>query len=98
MVRARLVFSALLLLGPSSPAVAAEGGFSCLSQRDMRLRIQSENLVRPGSVRSALDGDVVGLELCERNQLIVYIVTVLAPNGAVQRVVFDARSGKRMRP
>ena len=99
MVAVRLSCLLAMLLIPSVLAGArAADGTGCLSQKEMRARIQSENLVRPGSVRSALDGDVVGIELCERNQAIVYVVTVLAPNGAVERVVFDARSGKRLRP
>ena len=98
MVRTRLVCSLLMLLIVLLPASGEAEGLNCLSQREMRGRIQSENLIRPGNLRSAIDGDVVGIELCERNQAIVYVVTVLAPNGAVERVVFDARSGKRLRP
>ncbi len=96
LLRLTLLCSVLLL--PPLSALGGTNDSSCLSPREMRARIQADNLVRPGSVRSALDGDVVGLELCERNQTIVYVVTVLAPDGAVQRVLFDARSGRRLRP
>lgn len=86
-----------LFLFTAVPARGAEDQV-CLSPRDTRAQIQSDDLVRPGSVRNAADGDIVALELCKRNQQFVYVVTVLAPNGAVERQVFDARSGRRLRP
>lgn len=95
---ARLTLLCAVLLMPVLPAHGASDDGPCLSPREMRTRIQTDNLVRPGSVRAALDGDVIGLELCERNKTVVYVVTVLAPNGAVERVWFDARSGRRLRP
>lgn len=86
-----------LFLFPVMPARGADDRV-CLSPREMRAQIQSDNLVRPGSVRNAADGDIVALELCKRNQEFIYVMTVLAPNGAVERQVFDARSGRRIRP
>lgn len=91
----------LLLCGvfliPVLPARGADDRV-CLSPRDMRAQIQSDDLVRPGSVRDAADGDIVALELCRHNQQYIYVVTVLSPSGAVERQLFDARSGRRVRP
>lgn len=86
-----------MLLITAPPARGADDRV-CLSPREMRARIQSDELVRPGSVRDAASGDIVALELCLINQKFVYVVTVLAPDGAVQRQMFDARSGRRIRP
>lgn len=96
MAYARLSVLCAVLMMPALPVHGGSDAGPCLSSQEMRTRIQADNLVRPGSVRAALDGDVVGLELCERNKTFVYVVTVLAPSGAVERVWFDARSGRRI--
>lgn len=96
-LRPALVCAVLLVW----PALAASGGAHdgrCLAPRDVRTRIQAENLVRPGSIRSLVEGDIVALELCEAGDRLAYVATVLRPDGAVERVWFDARSGRRMRP
>lgn len=44
--------------------------------------------------RQQIPGDVIDVEIEFENGLIVYEITVLAPNGRVREIELDARTGK----
>lgn len=66
---------------------------ACLAPNEQRALVRSGEVVRPGRVGRAVDGEVLRLRLCEQNGRLVYQVTVLGRNGRVRQRVVDARSG-----
>jgi uncharacterized membrane protein YkoI len=75
------------------PAAAADR--RCLSKEQQRTAIASGKAVRLGVALKAVKrrGDVVRARLCEGQNGLVYMLTVLARDGKVTRVTVDATSG-----
>ena len=84
--------AAVLLAMAGTPAAAA-----CLDGAAQRAAIAAGQVVRPAEVRRAAGGELLDLSLCDEGGRLVYIAIVLRPDGAVKRVVFDARSGAAIR-
>ncbi len=72
---------------------SATAGAACLDGAAQRAAIAAGQVVRPAEARRAAGGDLLELALCDENGRLVYIATVLRPDGAVSRVVIDARTG-----
>jgi uncharacterized membrane protein YkoI len=84
-----------MLLAAARPASGAEPE-QCLSAAQQREAIASQKAVAVARVlsaaRSRQDGEVLRVQLCERNGLL-YVLTVLARDGKVHRVTVDAATG-----
>jgi len=101
----RLLVTAALLIGLATPVVAAE---TCLSRAEQRAAIAKGQAVPLGAAMRAVKGargvrglaraeagrEVVNAELCRRGNNLVYVLTVLAPDGKVSRAMVDAGSGR----
>jgi uncharacterized membrane protein YkoI len=96
MPSARLLVLAAVLLAAARPASGAEPE-QCLSAEQQRAAIASQKAVPVARVlhdaRSRQDGDVLRVQLCERDGL-RYVLTVLARDGKVHRVTVDAATGR----
>ncbi|MEW5421379.1 PepSY domain-containing protein [Amorphus sp. 3PC139-8] len=88
--RRRLALAVFFLLAAFGAAEA-----QCLSGDQQRQAVQSGQAVRPSSVQSQVQGELIRLDLCNEGGRLVYIATVLGGGGQVSRVVFDARTGAR---
>jgi uncharacterized membrane protein YkoI len=98
---ALLAFAAAFTLAhaqeaPSHPA-HAEPQHSCLNQKDRRGLIESGAVLQLAAamqnVRSHIPGTLVRARLCHRADGFAYVLTVLAHDGKVTRVVVDAVKG-----
>jgi uncharacterized membrane protein YkoI len=81
---------------PAPAAVAAEVS-GCLTKEQRQLAQQSGKIVPLAWAKravSAQKGEVVGAKLCQRQQGLVYLLTLLARDGKVTRVAIDASSGR----
>jgi uncharacterized membrane protein YkoI len=81
----------------SRPGLAADPP-RCLTPQERREAIAAKKavpLVRAvRSVRKRLGGEVVGARLCEGNQGLVYMLTVLSRSGKVTRATVDAADAR----
>ncbi|MEX2050577.1 MAG: PepSY domain-containing protein [Steroidobacteraceae bacterium] len=59
-------------------------------QRDQLLPLEKILAI----AKQQIPGDVIDVELEFENGLVVYEITVLAPNGRVREIELDARTGK----
>jgi uncharacterized membrane protein YkoI len=70
---------------------------ACLNQKERRALIESGAIVHLASamhaVRSRVPGTLVRARLCRRGDSLDYVLTVLAHDGKVTRVVVDAAKG-----
>jgi len=82
---------AALLATSADPGAAAAAG--CLSQQEQRAAIRAGTVVRPAAVRRHVPGELLNLKLCDRDGRLVYLATVLRPNGTIRTMVLDAASG-----
>jgi len=102
----RLTIAALLALSFSRlPACAqeaihpahAEAQHVCLDQKERRAAIESGRLIRLsaaiGAAKSRMPGTVVRVRLCHGHDGLVYVLTVLAHDGKVARILVDAVKG-----
>ena len=103
---ARVSAAALLALGValrSAPAQEtphashAEGQHVCLNQKERRALVENGTVMRLAAamhaVRSHISGTLVRARLCHRAEGFAYVLTVLAHDGKVMRVVVDAAKG-----
>ena len=78
-------------------AAHAEAAHTCLNQKERRALIDSGSVMRLASaihgVRSHVAGTLVRARLCHRGDGFVYVLTVLAHDGKVSRIVVDAVKG-----
>jgi uncharacterized membrane protein YkoI len=91
--KSMVLVAALAFVLPSGSALA---GPRCLSKDQQRAMIANGKVVRLSvAVRAArrLGGDVVRARLCQRDQGLAYMLTVLRRDGKVRVVAVDARSG-----
>ena len=77
--------------------VHAESAHVCLNQKERRSLVDSGAVMRLASamhgVRGHMAGALVRARLCHRADGFVYVLTVLAHDGKVTRVVVDAVKG-----
>jgi len=70
---------------------------ACLNQKERRALVENGTVVRLAAamhaVRSHVPGTLVRARLCRRPEGLVYVLTVLAHDGKVVRVVVDAAKG-----
>jgi hypothetical protein len=92
MILGRLLFAALLAAGSASAAVAAD---HCLSRAEQRARAASHAVVPLSRAMRAVHkhGEVIHARLCERSGHLVYLLTVLGPDGKVAQASVDAANG-----
>jgi uncharacterized membrane protein YkoI len=102
----RFAFAALLALAIAiAPARAQElpqpahtqPGHVCLDQKERRAEAASGTVVRLAAAihaaKSRMPGTVVQARLCHGQDGLVYVLTVLARDGKVARIVVDAAKG-----
>jgi len=77
--------------------VHAESAHVCLNQKERRSLVDSGAVMRLATamhgVRGHMAGALVRARLCRRGDGFVYVLTVLAHDGKVTRVVVDAVKG-----
>jgi uncharacterized membrane protein YkoI len=92
----RFAVAALTILS-LAPARAAELAHVCLDQKERRAEVESGHVVRLDTalraVRSKMAGTLVRARLCHGNDGLVYVLTVLARDGKVERLTVDAVKG-----
>jgi uncharacterized membrane protein YkoI len=75
----------------------APSGHVCLDQKERRAEITSGGVVRLAAAihaaKSRMPGTVVQARLCHGQDGLVYVLTVLARDGKVARIVVDAVKG-----
>jgi hypothetical protein len=103
----RFARGAVLLLACLVATVAARGeevhslrgpfGHACLDQKERRAETASGAVVRLSAAiraaKSRMPGTVVQARLCHGQDGLVYVLTVLARDGKVARIVVDAAKG-----
>jgi len=82
---------------PGRPAHAVELGRGCLNQKERRALVENGTVLRLAAamhaVKSRVSGTLVRARLCRRHDALVYLLTVLAHDGKVERLVVDAAKG-----
>jgi uncharacterized membrane protein YkoI len=77
--------------------VGADNAHVCLNQKERRALVENGTVMRLDAalhvVRSNLPGTLVRARLCRRPEGFAYVLTVLAHDGKVIRVVVDAVKG-----
>jgi uncharacterized membrane protein YkoI len=94
-VRLPAAAAACLLVAAIAPALAA-GPNLCLSPDERRAKIAAHQVVPLSKAMRAAKvahRELVRASLCERNDHLVYLLTVLGRDGKVTRAVVDAGSG-----
>jgi uncharacterized membrane protein YkoI len=75
----------------------AEAQHSCLNQKERRALVESGTVLHLAAaiqaVRSHIPGTLVRARLCHHGESFAYVLTVLARDGKVTRVVVDAVKG-----
>jgi uncharacterized membrane protein YkoI len=75
----------------------AEAAHACLNQKERRSLVDSGTVMRLAAamhgMRGHMAGALVRARLCHRGDGLVYVLTVLAHDGKVNRVVVDAVKG-----
>lgn len=70
----------------------------CFSTAQSRERIEAHKLVDPfACMRAAArehQGEALGARLCHLDELFVYEISLLRPDGRILRLLFDAATGK----
>jgi uncharacterized membrane protein YkoI len=103
----RVAAAALLAALAFAPARAEEGGRSargvgesahaCLNQKERRALVENGTVLRLAAamhaVRSRVPGTLLRARLCRRHDGLAYLLTVLAHDGKVERLVVDAVKG-----
>ena len=75
----------------------APAGHACLDQKERRAETASSGVIRLAAAihaaKSRMPGTVVQARLCRGQDGLVYVLTVLARDGKVARIVVDAVKG-----
>jgi uncharacterized membrane protein YkoI len=83
--------------GEEARSVHAPSGHTCLDQKERRAEIASGAVVHLAAAihaaKSRMPGAVVQARLCHGQDGLVYVLTVLARDGKVARIVVDAVKG-----
>jgi uncharacterized membrane protein YkoI len=100
MVAHRFVLVALIavVLAPLGFGPAdAESRMRCLSRDQQRAAILERRALPLATVRRAIRGRVPGelvrAQICQEPQRLIYLLTVLARDGKVRRVIVEAKNG-----
>ncbi len=76
---------------------AETSSHACLNQRERRALVENGTVLHLAAamrtVRSRVPGTLVRARLCRRHDGLVYLLTVLAHDGKVERLVVDAVKG-----
>jgi len=91
---------------PRSPEAAHEGARaprgwegprSCLNQKERRAAVESGAVMRLAAalhaIKGRMPGTLIRARLCRRHDALVYVLTVLAHDGKVTRIVVDGAKG-----
>lgn len=74
-----------------------ESEHACLDQKERKAELESGRLIRLSAAihaaKSRMPGTVVRVRLCRGHDGLVYVLTVLARDGKVARIVVDAVKG-----
>jgi uncharacterized membrane protein YkoI len=93
----------LLLIGlVAGSAQAAESVHLCLTEAEQRAAVASHRALPLAAVIKSVNKhrtkrDVVRVRLCRRGEHLVYVLTLLTPDGKVTRRTVDAANGKRIK-
>ena len=83
--------------GEEARSVRAPSEHACLDQKERRAAIASGGVVHLAAAihaaKSRMSGTVVQARLCHGQDGLVYVLTVLARDGKVARIVVDAVKG-----
>jgi len=83
--------------GEEARAARTPSGHACLDQKERRAETASGEVVRLTAAihaaKSRMPGTVVQARLCHGQDGLVYVLTVLARDGKVARIVVDAVKG-----
>lgn len=83
--------------GEEARPARAPSGHACLDQKERRAETASGTVVRLAAAihaaKSRMPGTVVQARLCHGQDGLVYVLTVLARDGKVARIVVDAVKG-----
>jgi uncharacterized membrane protein YkoI len=83
--------------GEEARSVHASSGRACLDQKERRAETASGGVIRLAAAihaaKSRMPGTVVQARLCHGQDGLVYVLTVLARDGKVARIVVDAVKG-----
>lgn len=83
--------------GEEARSTHAPAGHTCLDQKERRAEIASGGVVRLTTAihaaKTRMPGIVVQARLCHSQDGLVYVLTVLARDGKVARIVVDAVKG-----
>jgi uncharacterized membrane protein YkoI len=91
------VAAGILVLGATATASA---GDHCFSRNEQKAKIAAHAVVPLSRAMRQVKqhGEVIHARLCERNGNLVYLLTVLAPDGKVARTSVDAANGAVLGP
>jgi uncharacterized membrane protein YkoI len=90
-----LLLAWCLLLAAAGPLLAAERN-RCLTPEERRAKIASRSIIPLAKAMRALKAprrELVRASLCERNERLVYVLTLLGRDGKVTRAAVDADTG-----
>jgi hypothetical protein len=80
-----------------APPTRAPAGHVCLDQKERRTETGSGTVIRLAAAiqaaKNRMPGSVVRARLCHGQDGLVYVLTVLARDGKVARIVVDATKG-----
>jgi uncharacterized membrane protein YkoI len=83
--------------GEEARSARFPSGRACLDQKERRAEMASGEVVRLAAAihaaKSRMPGTVVQARLCHGQDSLVYVLTVLARDGKVARIVVDAVKG-----
>jgi uncharacterized membrane protein YkoI len=83
--------------GEETHSARGPSGHACLDQKERRAEMASGGVVRLAAAihaaKSRMAGTVVQARLCHGQDGLVYVLTVLAHDGKVARIVVDAVKG-----
>jgi hypothetical protein len=101
---AAALFAATFALAPARaqetgrPPHAIElAGRGCLNPKERRALVENGTVIRLAAalhaIKSRMSGALIRARLCRRHEAYVYVLTVLAHDGKVTRIVVDAVKG-----
>ena len=83
--------------GEETHSARGPSGHTCLDQKERRAEMAAGGVIRLGAAihaaKSRMAGSVVQARLCRGQDGLVYVLTVLAHDGKVARIVVDAVKG-----